>query len=70
MCIQLQHALSTPTFIAHFIPKDVVLLGQPMRRDFHIIATYKNTYNAAMYNSNNTVIITQFLSSNLSHMIK
>ena len=41
-----------------------------MRRDFHIIATYTNTYNAAMHNSNNTVIIAQFLSSNLSHMIK
>ena len=33
---------------------------------FHI-ATYTNTYNAAMHNSNNTVIITQFLSWSLTH---
>ena len=42
-----RHALST--FIAHFIPKDVS--GQPVRRHFHIIATYTNTYNAAIHNS-------------------
>ena len=41
-----------------------------MRRDFHIIATYINTYKAAMHKSNNTIKITQFISSNLSHMIK
>ena len=31
-----------------------------MKRDFHIV-TYTNTYNTAIHNSNNTVIIAQFL---------
>ena len=68
----LSHTGSQHAYVlkAHFIPKYVVLSGQPVRRDFHIIATCTNTYNAAMQKSNNTVIITQFLSSNLSHMIK
>ena len=48
------------------LPKDVVLSGQPVKRDVHI-ATYTNTYNAAMHNGNNTVIITLFLSFYLTH---
>ena len=51
-------------FIAHFIPENVVLSGQPLKRDFHIhVVAYTNdtnAYNAAMHNSNNTVIITQY----------
>ena len=38
------------------LQKDVVLSGQPMKRDFHI-ATYTNTYNAAMLNSSSTITI-------------
>ena len=35
-----------------------------MRRDFHIITTYINTYNAAIHNSNKTIKITQFVTVN------
>ena len=37
-----------------------MLLTCFIKIDFHIV-TYTNTYNAAMHNSNNTVIIAQFL---------